>query len=1278
MAKEGQNIVFPIYSADGSSFNGLVLHKATYDSVVMSLGDKITGDVYYKDNTLTVTMQEYVVYKGVKYNLVNPPTIVREGMVSDNSSLKGMTKYSFEFYHPMYWLSNFPFTDIAVSTDQAKYLSQNKTFSWMGTGLDLIAKINKNLADTEWICIASDNSESLAKMKTLPDEVLPFDNNFISDVLKTFYDTWEVPFIIDSIESGEYKDSDGNDYYAQGKRFCILFGLPSNEITTTDADGNKSNFVFKFGQGVGLKNSSRTPKNNKIVTRIAGYGSEDNIPYGYPQIPWTGDSSWNYTINNDSTAENSYPIYKGILGGKWVKLIKHPFTRDRLMPSIYRETVNKKVNPNADGYDPDTVIKDYYDADGTYPNPINTKAPSYESHQFEKIKPELGEQYIVSVEPYSNEAMTSISLSKFETMINSYVSASDSAKEKEQLKRVLSLIKAGKEKSYSHDNLTGSYNYTWSFHSDDDFYYVTYQSSNVNFTATILKDGHTAPAVDWDDSMDDDGNYNQSYFKITLPQLDFDLYACAAITQEMNIIMRGGDCIGCTFPVQVDWDDYKSQFYDSDGNFAPDGENRNLEKYPDSSKGQITLIVQKDTNTYGTIMPDRYRIPEKGDQFVITGISLPESYITNAEQRLDEAQMEYMRENNVYYYEYPLKFDEFFLANNTAILSQIRNNTIVRFMYAGVENVLYVKQITIKYGDKVLPQYDITLTDDVEIVLNQIGQVTDDVSRMRVQVNELQKYYGESVIKLINDKLSRVADDVALGRITFQQGLVSIGDAIFYQNLQSYGFTSGMDTGKGWKIDALGNLEVESIRVRSYIEASMYLINRIQAQEGDTVFSENDEIEYVQKDTVDDVVYYTLSLKEKWSGYFTAEAYGNIIQGRVNTLAAKAAGVSDYSETDTDYQQKDRGGNLFYTSWMRVVETVNDKNDTLDSAIGELTNNQIRVVLYGDTDVPAQKNFEPCELMVIVRKGCVNYGDESDTELQESIRQRQQVFYLSTTEGRIVKLIGVNKPILEEGNYGITLGTIPDFIKGWDSWSRLVEEHPHLVDRDYLYAQGIIYEDLVHVDIKGAPVPVTVECTSDWIDGATASGTATDDFGDTVDLPAVRQGIYFNCGWNEKANQFERHIVRHTNGRWLCLQNQPVVSGETKTYYEPKWNSPYWKLIDGDGHLTIEFSSSKGWSFRKGFMNTVVTPFLFYGNVDITDDVPAENWYWTRELETPTDESKVRDTTWNAQHKGVKSITLTDDDMDILWSNANKQVFTCHVTVNDGKSEQIVDNQIIK
>lgn len=793
----GLNKVFPIYMGEGEPFNGLVLRKAVVDSIVMSLGDKITGDVYYKDNALNVTMREYVVYNDVRYYIVNPPTIVREGMVSDNSELKGMTKYSFEFYHPMYMLANFPFTDVAVTSSEGRYLSQNKTFAWIGYLKDYVDKLNANLDGTEWVVKMSDKIKP-DKLQTLSD-VLSFDNATIADALKTGYETWEVPFVTDQISTADAE-------YSRGKRFAIIFGLPSNEIIK---DGKP--FVFKFGQGVGLKNNSATPKNNKIITRIAGYGSEDNIPYGYPQIVWEG--------SQDATeTPNGYPIYDGIVGGRNVKLIKHPFTRTHLMPSIYTETVNKKVNPYASGYNPNIQIIDYYDAiESAYPNKINPLAPSYEIHEFADIKPELGEETIGGASPYdlvTYRGVTTISWGEFMKRIDEFKASAVSEQETTGLNTLVEALGqvTPETNKRGHQSSTPEYWCKWEFTVTETYYHIKYESAHVNFEYNVLFEGAespTTPTVDWNDNIDDNGNYVQSYFKITLPMLSFDIYACAAITQEMQINMRSGACIGCTFPVQVDWDDYKNNFYDADGTFNPYGEQRNYERYPDSTKGSIEVIVQKDIDTFGTIMPNIYQQPKAGDKFVVLGISLPTSYISNAEQRLDEAMKEYMLENNVYYFDYPLKFDEFFLAQNTDILSQIHNNTIVRFDVAGVEKVLYVKQMTVKFGEKPLPQYNITLTDDIEIVLNQIGQVTDDVSRMRVQLSELEAYYNTDAGK---NKLSKVDDDTAKGFITFMQGF-QVGNS----------FLSGLlGSGGVFRRNADGTTYIEAdklyVRMKAYFD----------------------------------------------------------------------------------------------------------------------------------------------------------------------------------------------------------------------------------------------------------------------------------------------------------------------------------------------------------------------------------------------------------------------------------------------------------------------------
>jgi len=874
MAKNvlGRNYTFPIYNQDGTSFFGLALRKSTFESVVMSLGDKITGDVYYKDNTLPITMQEYIEYKenpsdeneqAVKYLLLNPPTITKEGLVRDNSELSGMTKYSFVFYHPMCLLANLPFSDVATSSNQERYLSENKEFSWIGTPSDYIAKINKNLQGTEWVVVKSvrfpqekDNELS---------EVLQFNNETIADALKKGYDTWGVPFVVDAIKEGEYTYIDEHnqeiDYYSTeggSKRFVIVVGLPSNEIYASSLDRQMNNhFVFRYGKGVGLKNNSRTPRNNKIITRISGYGSENNVPFGYPQIVWTGNQDWDYTINNDASNPLSYPIYKGIVGGQYVKLIKHPFTRKHLMPSVYTDCVNKKVNPFADDYDPTIELVDYYDAIGNdYHNNINPLTPSYESHEFD-VKPEL-----------------------------------DSERE-------------------------------------------------IGLVSAIPLNADLTPASAWDDTMDDDGNYLQRYFQITLPQLSFDIYACAAITEEMQINMRGGDCMGCTFNIQVDWDDYKRNFYDENGNFVPNGTQRDLTRYPKSNNGQISVIAQKDNNTFGILLPNTYQHPNSGDNFVILGISLPIEYIHNAELRLDDMMQSYMLENNVYYYDYPLKFDEHFLATHTNILSQIKTNTIIRFDFAGNVLQLYVKQLSIKYGYGTLPQYDITLTDNIEVVLNQIGQVADDVERLGSLISILRQDYSRNVWIELSKKLSKTDDDVARGVITFLKG-IAFGAA------------------QKWSIDGDGNAILNNINAQEAIfkkltaqEAHFFtlIIDEIKSVGGQLIITPaNCRIDYIKEIREGGVL-------TGWKCYFKAKDGERTInnQWEVNDQAIHVEfNVSDGGSknywrlvtsksstpvkmdiaTGIEYGDNDEGDNIYSFHW--IVLSKNDcKADSTNPMVGD-------------------------------------------------------------------------------------------------------------------------------------------------------------------------------------------------------------------------------------------------------------------------------------------------------------------------------------------------------
>jgi len=493
-------------------------------------------------------------------------------------------------------------------------------------------------------------------------------------------------------------------------------------------------------------------------------------------------------------------------------------------------------------------------------------------------------------------------------------------------------------------------------------------------------------------------------------------------------------------------------------------------------------------------------------------------------------------------------------------------------------------------------------------------------------------------------------------------GIDENGDAKFREiiakSLQSSNYMSGL---RGWNIDANGNAEVGTLHVRDTLEVDELRINRQQAQEGDTIFSDNDQILDVEEhvDETDGSTSYVLTLKEKWEGYFTAQMYGNILRGKINTLAAKEAGVSDYSE-DTEGQERDSGQNLYYTSFMTVTATHN----TTPSLLGV---NQIRVVLWGDDDVPMSRNFPPCAMMTIARWGCVDYSDEyvddpSYEAVKSDIKRRQQLFVLSSNDGRITKLVGVSKPILEDGNIGATFGTLPEFVKNNNPEvaKRVIE------GRDYLYAQGVVVGDFIQTNIQGVPIPTVVN-VGDWVDGA------------QIQEPSVGNGIYLSGEFNEQNQRYETHAVRHRNGTWKCLMHQPVKSGGVTTYYEPKWNSTYWQLIDGDGRKSIEFSSSNGYSFRRGEVNTVITPHLFYGNVEITDDIAAEFFRWERSTlntETGEYEEDEQDLVWNKRHVQTIILNLSNSDMPLGWSRKRKAVFTCYATILDGRDTITIDNYI--
>ena len=445
--------------------------------------------------------------------------------------------------------------------------------------------------------------------------------------------------------------------------------------------------------------------------------------------------------------------------------------------------------------------------------------------------------------------------------------------------------------------------------------------------------------------------------------------------------------------------------------------------------------------------------------------------------------------------------------------------------------------------------------------------------------------------------LSRIADDVAQGKITFEQGLIAVGMAIFQDGAEFGEFVKSLYAGKGAGIDKDGNAEFESVRVRTYFEAVELIINRLSAIEGDQLLTE--------ADTIERVVYlgdncYGLYLHPKWEGYFTAQAVGNVLKGIINNLGAVALGMTG------------QGNAAMYTSWMRV----NSVNPTL---------NYIEVTMYPDDETPAGKNFLPCELMKIAR-----WGNQTD-------KTRQSCLYLSSTEGRIVHLNGVTKPIIDQSNYAATFGTIPEFVK--QMTDRDGNPLPLRDNLDYVYIGGLIVQDVIRVDFQGKPI-VTYVDRGQWYAAAN----------------------YYCEAKNPTTGVWETSDVWYMGCKYRCCKNL------TKT--APAWNNTDWAMVEGNPDFTVEFADTD-YLFDPDRFAVTLTIIAKLHNIDVTADILDADVIWTRYSEDDKGVERVAsDNAWALKRAGAgKSINLTAADVDFNGYVPKVLRYTATVTLRDGMGE---------
>lgn len=499
---------------------------------------------------------------------------------------------------------------------------------------------------------------------------------------------------------------------------------------------------------------------------------------------------------------------------------------------------------------------------------------------------------------------------------------------------------------------------------------------------------------------------------------------------------------------------------------------------------------------------------------------------------------------------------------------------------------------TITLGNQVIKGTITQLKEDVQTIIASGGSSGNGGGYSVSQLRNIIAKYGS------DNFLSKQFDDIAKGTITwekiqkFLQGLTAENLSQFKKGATFGEFIQGMLFGAGGRIDELGNAEFESITSRSSIIAKELIVNRQTAMESNFVFTESGMVE-----TVTEIpaameggnVTYDLKLQKRWDNDFTAFKENDVVLASINTLAENGK---------------------YYDMWLRVL------------SVNTVTNT-ITVVCYPDNECPSKKNYPPCELARLIRWG--NAVDED----------RQSCWYISSSEGLLVWLDHVTKPIIDKTNYSLAMGKLPDAL------SFLFQDFPTANKRDgAFYAKWMMAASFQQIDYQGNPIYTTRD-RGVW-SLAVAQGENPYRNGDrTIDTV-----YYLGC-------------------KWQCL--------EDKTTKPPTYSSTAWAFVEDNPYFTLEMLSSKLWNFRlnelmatnadgswKVFTTLSVIGRLY--NQDVTDSMV--NVVWTRDSGNPTADNK-----WALSHANCGlSVDLTYEDLGGAAFKIGSVTFRCNAEIKDGET----------
>lgn len=765
-----------IYHKDGSKLTDVNEEQITVHGLEYS--DSWMGECFVTINfkhevPINFQIGDYIVYRGERFELNYEPG--KDKQARPDTYGEGFVYDSVRFNALQDELARAEFFDVVLNDNELHYTALPKFPFYVQTLDDLLDRIQANLDEqigaglwkiysrnmersVQRGCLASDWLSMYGegtRDNVIESMSITVDSQTCWQALALVNEKWDINFIVR-----------GRNIY----------------VGTT---GIQANHIFKYGLGNGLYEIIQNADSDQsVVTRLRAYGSEKNLPSHYyadlgvkyvANITKVVTASTNVELELDIDYIETYfknprkYIVSGETGEQssgWVLKVTFDFKTE------ITGYVTKKYNTNK--------CRFYSEYRGTQVDSGDEESRENLNTFIAQVKAGNTKMYITSglnkknvpssMKEYAENLPNNMSINRLMLPGFPHVSLSDfyDSLTDEEKKYVNPTGKQHRFSTDPHRPYIDSINIDQIGLRSASQFFDTDDKTNgvVEIYPTIegmVIGGVRVDEIDEGVAPDDDGRYDgdpgPNNVDIYLSKaVDFDIKDLA--DDDFSISMKDGMCGGRTFKVA--------------SSTKVDG------------RWRLTIERIKDDALELWFPYKDYPI-KKGDHFVLTGITLPDSYVNAASLKLLKYAIAFIDKNDYTRYVYQPKVDEIFMArqhdqaqaDDTGVIKSLHDTLkagdLMNFNDTdlNIEGIISIDQLTIKEEDGKIPTYDITLREDKEV---------GTIQKIQQQISSLQSGNGGTGAGLTTTQvknqvategskhfISKINDDIAKGTVTWEK-----------------------------------------------------------------------------------------------------------------------------------------------------------------------------------------------------------------------------------------------------------------------------------------------------------------------------------------------------------------------------------------------------------------------------------------------------------------------------------------------------------------------------